>query len=105
MVDVAAEAVDGDGQAMPNKRFRDVALLLFMFHSAMRRNEIAKLLWSDLSFDKRGVVVLIRQSKTDKESTGQTIALPRLEGSYCPVAKLEAWREKSGGVDESPVFR
>jgi integrase len=105
MVDVAAEAVDEDGQAMPNKRCRDVALLLFMFHSAMRRNENAKLLWSDLSFDKRGLVVLIRQSKTDKESKGQTIALPRLEGPYCPVTKLEAWRERSGGVGESPVFR
>jgi integrase len=105
MVDVAAEAVDDDGNAMPNKRCRDVALLLFMFHSAMRRNEIAKLLWSDLSCDKRGVVVLIRQSKTDKVSQGQTIAIPRLEGAYCCVTALEAWREKSGGVGESPVFR
>jgi integrase len=110
MADVAAEAVDDDGDAMPNKRCRDVALLLFLFHSAMRRNEIAKLLWSDLSFDKRGVVVLIRQSKTDKESKGQTIALPRLEDSMrCPVVALEAWRVKSGATaaaaGESPVFR
>ena len=108
--ETAAAATDEDDSPMPNNRWRDVALLLFMFHSAMRRNEIAKLLWSDLTFDKRGVVVLIRQSKTDKESKGQTIALPRLEDSMrCPVAALEAWRVKSGATaaaaGESPVFR
>ena len=52
-------------------RCRDVALLLFLFHSALRRHECARLLWSNLMFDKRGVVVVIRQSKTDKESKGQ----------------------------------
>ena len=44
MVDAVAEATDDDGNPMPNKRCRDVALLLFMFHSAMRRNEVAHLL-------------------------------------------------------------
>ena len=43
----------------------------------MRRSEVAKLRWSDLTFDKRGAVVLIRQSKTDKESKGQASSLPR----------------------------
>ena len=110
MADVAAEATDDDGNAMPNTRCRDVALLLFMFHSAMRRNEIAKLRWSDLTFDKRGVVVLIRHSKTDKESKGQTIALPRLEDLMrCPVSTLEAWQVTSSATaataSESPVFR
>ena len=105
MMNVAGMVTDDGGNALPNKRCRDVALLLFMFHSAMRRSEVAALLWSDLMFDKRGVVVLIRQSKTDKESNGQTIALPRLEDSHCPVAKLEAWRDRSGGAGESPVFR
>ena len=41
MVDVAAEATNDDGNPMPNKCCRDVALLLFMFHSAMRRSEVA----------------------------------------------------------------
>ena len=105
MVDVAREATDDDGDAMPNKRCRDVALLLFMFFSAMRRSEVAALLWSDLTFDKRGVVVLIRKSKTDQESKSQPIALPRLENDYCPVVALEAWKAKSGGQGDSPVFR
>ena len=94
-----------------------MSILLFMFYSAMRRSEIQHLLWTDLSFDKRGVVVLIRQSKTDKDSKGQTIALPRLDDAaigaanaapvLCPVKALETWREKSIGtaVGDSPVFR
>ena len=105
MVDVAAEATDDDGDPMPNRSCRDVALLLFMFHSAMRRSEVAALLWSDLTFDKRGVAIVVRQSKTDKESKGQTIALPRLEHSYCPVVALETWKTKSRGEGDSPAFR
>ena len=105
MADVAAKATNEDGNAMPNKRCRDVALLLFLFHSALRRNECAHLLWSDLTFDKRGVVVVIRQSKTDKESKGQTIALPRLNHAHCPVAAMERWKSTSRGEGESPVFR
>ena len=105
MVDAAAELTDEDGNPMPNKRCRDVALLLFMFHSAMRRNEAAHLLWSDLTFDRRGVVVVIRQSKTDQEAKSQTIALPRLEHEHCPVAALERWRAACRGGGSSPVFR
>jgi integrase len=105
MVEAAAQATDDDGNPMPNTRCRDVALLLFMFHSAMRRNEVAHLLWSDLTFDRRGVVVLIRKSKTDKESKGQTIAIPMLEGAHCCVTVLERWKSTSRGEGESPVFR
>ena len=105
MVDAAAQLTDDDGNPMPNKRCRDVALLLFMFHSAMRRNEVAHLLWSDLTFDRRGVVVVIRQSKTDQEAKSQTIALPRLEHEHCPVAAMEKWKSTSRGDGESPVFR
>ena len=109
MADLAAQAVNDDDEPVPNTRCRDVCLLLFLFFSAMRRSEVSKLMWSDLTFDKRGVVVQIRQSKTDKEAKGQTIALSRLDGTpkaaYCPVQALEAWRTQSGGVGESPVFR
>ena len=105
MVNVARQATDADGHTMPNKRCRDVALLLFTFFSAMRRSEIAALLWSDLTFDKRGVVVLIRKSKTDQECKSQPIALARLDSEYCPVVALEKWKATSRGDGESPVFR
>ena len=108
MCDIAGKLTGDSGAAMPNKRCRDVCLLLFMFFSAMRRNEVVQLQWSDLTFDARGVVVNIQRSKTDKESKGQTIALSRLVGeraAYCPVKALEVWREASKGAGESPVFR
>ena len=105
MVDAAAQVTDDDGNPMPNKRCRDAALLLFMFHSAMRRNEVAHLLWSDLTIDRRGVVVVIRQSKTDQECKGQTIAVPRLDHQHCPVAALEKWKAACRGEENSPVFR
>ena len=105
MVDAAAEVTDEDDNPMPNTRCRDGALLLFMFHSAMRRNEVAHLLWSDLTFDRRGVVVVIRKSKTDQEAKSQSIALPRLEHEHCPVVALEKWKTACRGEGESPVFR
>ena len=108
MCDIAAEVTDEAGNAMPNTQCRDVALLLFLFFSAMRRNEVAHLLWSDLTFDQRGVRVLIRQSKTDKAGKGQTIGIPLLDkakAAFCPVTALLAWKTKSGGAGESPVFR
>ena len=105
MVDAAAEVTDEDDNPMLNKRCRDVALLLFMFHSAMRRNEVAHLLWSDLTFDRRGVLAVIRKSKTDQEAKSQTIALPRLDHEHCPVAAMEKWKAACRGDGESPVFR
>ena len=110
MCEVAALATNDDGDAMPNTRCRDVCLLLFLFFSAMRRSEVEQLQWTDLTFDARGVVVRIEQSKTDKESKGQTIAISRLQedgerAAFCPVKALEAWREKSRGTGDSPVFR
>ena len=109
MCKAAALATDEDGRAMPNTQYRDVCLLLFLYFSAMRRSEVEQLSWSDLTFDSRGVIVHIGQSKTDGERKGQTIGISRLEGAeraeYCPVKALEAWKEISRGSGESPVFR
>ena len=113
MCKVAAVKTNDDGDAMPNTRCRDVSLLLFLFFSAMRRSEVEQLLWSDLTFDVRGVVVQIRHSKTDNASKGQTIDISRREdgaasgrrADFCPVTALQAWRDKSRGAGDSPVFR
>ena len=106
MCDKTVQVKDEHGNAMPNKQCRDRCLLLFLFFSAMRRGEVQALLWSDLTFDARGVQVLIRQSKTDQEAIGQNIGIPRLDaGVYCPVKALEAWKQRSNGKGEAPVFR
>ncbi|MGI0134423.1 MAG: tyrosine-type recombinase/integrase, partial [Candidatus Micrarchaeaceae archaeon] len=77
-------------------------LLLFGFHSAMRRSELRAMRWNDVEFKPAGVVVRIPVSKT---GVGQTITLNRRLGEYCPVRQLELWREKTKPGATSPVFR
>ena len=48
---------------------------------------------------------MIQKSKTGQESKSQPIALPRLQHPHCAVAALEAWKIKSRGDGDSPVFR
>ena len=76
---------------------RDKALLMFGWFSAMRRSEIVQLNWQDITFIKEGIIVNIRQSKTDKFGEGQKIAIlkrPQLyQGRPCPIKHLKSWQE------------
>lgn len=87
------------------KGVRDKALLAFGWASAMRRSEIVALNWEDLSFVDEGVIVTIRQSKTDKYGEGQKIAI--LYGrnqSTCPVRLLKAWQSVSYIDEKQAMF-
>ncbi|RZI45096.1 integrase [Rickettsiales endosymbiont of Peranema trichophorum] len=88
-----------------NIGLRDAALLAFGWSSAMRRSEIVALNWSDISFVDEGVIVTIRQSKTDKFGEGQKIAI--LYGRHkltCPVTHLSNWKAISYTAEDQPVF-
>lgn len=74
------------------KNIRDKALLVFGWFSAMRRSEIIALKWDDISFIKQGIIVTIRQSKTDKYSEGQKIAILKRK-DICPIKILKAWKK------------
>lgn len=74
------------------KNIRDKALLVFGWFSAMRRSEIIALNWDDISFIKEGILVTIRQSKTDKYSEGQKIAILKRK-DICPIKILKAWKK------------
>ena len=80
------------------------AVLLFGYHSAMRRSELRAMLWIDFDFKAAGVVIRIPVSKT---GVGQSITLNRRQGEYCPVRQLEVWRAKMapGPGSKSAVFR
>ncbi|MEO0804048.1 MAG: site-specific integrase [Cyanobacteria bacterium J06642_2] len=87
------------------KGLRDRSLLLFGFAGAFRRSELVALDCQDLEKREEGFLVRIRQSKTDQEAQGQTIAIPRVPGSsYCPVAALDQWLKVSG-INSDAVFR
>jgi site-specific recombinase XerD len=84
---------------------RDRALILVGFASAFRRSELVGLEVRDLGFDRNGLTILLRKSKTDQDGEGRKLGLPF--GSCpdtCPVRTLQDWLTLSG-IAEGPVFR
>lgn len=84
---------------------RDRALLLMGWIGAFRRSELAALLVSDLTRAKDRVVVLVRNSKTDKSGEGQlkVLTLGQRE-EMCPIRALDRWLGM-GGIVEGFIFR
>ena len=87
------------------KARRDRALLLLAFACAARRSEVAALDVADLRFDRRGLIVTLRRSKTDQTGQGREIGVPYVvhEG-LCAVRALRAWLD-AAAIAEGPVFR
>jgi integrase len=92
----------GDGK-LP--ALRDRAVFLVGFHAALRRSEIAALNVEDLRFEREGVVLTVRKSKTDQEGAGYEIGLPSHPvEAICPVRALRAWLDAST-ITEGALFR
>ena len=84
---------------------RDRALLLLGFAGAFRRSELVALDVADLEFSSAGLVVTLRQSKTDQEGRGRRMGIPYGSSeSTCPVRSLQAWLE-TARIIEGAVFR
>jgi len=86
---------------------RDRALLVLGFALGARRSELAGLDLGDLTLKAEGIEVLIRVSKTDKDSAGRTVAIPY--GTHldtCPVRTVLAWRDHlaDAGRTSGPLF-
>jgi site-specific recombinase XerD len=82
---------------------RDRAILLLGFAAALRRSELVALEVSDLERTSEGVVVHVRQSKTDQEGAGAEIPVPR--GSRLkPCEAIETWLS-AANIADGPVFR
>jgi integrase len=72
---------------------RDAAMILLGYASAMRRAEIMDLTLDDIEHRAAGVLITIRQSKTDQEGQGQQVAVAHgRHAATDPVAALNAWR-------------
>lgn len=87
-----------------SKGVRDRAMTLLGFAAALRRSELVALDVRDLAFVKEGVIVHLRQSKTDQTGEGRKIAVPFGRSSACPVRALEEWLQHSGTA-EGAIFR
>lgn len=81
---------------------RDRALLLLAFATACRRSELSALDVSDIEFMQDGAKVTIRQSKTDQEGEGQTIAV--INGRLNVVGILKDYLA-AAGIHSGAVFR
>jgi integrase len=83
---------------------RDRALILLGFAGAFRRSELVALDVSDLTFNRDGLTVTLRRSKTDQEGQGRKIGIPYGSNpDTCPVRTLRAWLEETA-VTGGPVF-
>ena len=84
---------------------RAKAMLLLAFACAGRRSEIAALNVEDLRFERAGLVVTIRRSKTDQLGEGREIGVPYvLNAGLCAVQAVKTWLEASK-IRTGPLFR
>lgn len=84
---------------------RNQAFILIGFAGALRRSEIAKLECRDMTVNKDGLILTIRQSKTDGQGTGQTVFIPWGKNKKtCPIRALYRWLNVSQ-ISTGPLFR
>ena len=96
---ILRDALDRLAALRGPRPLRDRALLLVGFAAALRRSELVALDVRDLRFAPEGVVLILRQSKTDQEGGGVEIAIPHgTSDRTCPVLALRAWLETAGIV-------
>lgn len=86
------------------KDVRDRALLLLGFAGGFRRSELVGLDVADIEQVRQGIIVTLRQSKTDQEGAGRKIGIPHGRTRHCPVAALTAWLTRSS-ITEGAIFR
>jgi site-specific recombinase XerD len=84
---------------------RDRALILIGFAGPLRRSELVAFDVDDVAEDADGLVLSIRQSKTDQEAEGEIRGLSY--GSHpttCPVRAWRGWMDASGIETGPSVF-
>lgn len=90
----------------PNDVLRDRAMLLIGWAGAFRRGEVTRLVWSDLRIVDEGLLVRLRQSKTDTYHRGVDVGIPLGRSLLtCPVRAALAWKQRmqsqlGGAFDE-----
>jgi integrase len=97
------EALAAIGNHGP-QALRNRAILLVGFHGAFRRSEIASLDIEDLRFEREGVVITLRSSKTDQEAAGREVPLLTMPPSICPIRALRQWIA-AAGIESGALFR
>jgi integrase len=72
-------------------------MILLGYASAMRGAELVALTLADIAHKPGGLLLTVRQSKTDQEGHGQMVAVAHgSRAATDPVAALAAWRKLRG---------
>lgn len=81
---------------------RDKSILLLGFMGAFRRSELSSLDINDVVFVPQGIIITVKESKTDQTKEGQTIGIPYLDDkNMCPIHALKNWINKANIKDGS----
>lgn len=84
---------------------RDQLALVLGFCGMLRRSELVGLHARDVTVTDDGVTLLVRTSKTDKDSTGRPVPIPPQDDADVePVTLTERWLTLLGGCD-GPLLR
>jgi integrase len=83
---------------------RDRAIVVLGFATSFRRAELCRLQLSDVSFERRGLAVLLRYSKRDQEGRGRVLGVwAGKRACTDPVRVLRDWLAFRGDW-EGPLF-
>lgn len=86
-------------------RLRARAILLLGFATALRRTNLATILYEHLDFDLLRLRILIPQSKTDQLGRGRYVSIRPGEHKHLdPVRALRKWLNRAK-ITHGPVFR
>lgn len=84
--------------------YRDNALLQLGFLGAFRRSELVTIRFEDIDWQKEGIEIHIRKSKTDQINEGQYCVVPYGNTQLCAVRALKTWSDKAN-IQQGYVFR
>ncbi len=84
---------------------RDRALILIGFAGAFRRSELVAIKMDDIEFNRDGLTITLKHSKTDQEGQGYKKGIPYGSNSdTCPVRSLQDWLQ-GAKITSGPLFR
>ncbi len=74
--------------------YRNKILLLVGWFGALRRSEISNLQLQDIEVHDQGIVITIRQSKTDQVGAGKSIVIPPCNNDHDPYGAIVDYIKK-----------
>jgi len=93
-----------DAMGSTPRDHRDRALLLIGWAGGFRCSELVGLDHAEIDEVREGLILTLRQSKTDQTGQGRKIGIPLGRTRHCPVAALTAWSDVLAD-DTGPLFR